>query len=319
MNFMKIKIAELVLDSGTQIRTGLDPETIKEYATAYRAKQKMPPVTAFSSNGSPNILADGFHRVAGAAEAGLLEIDVELKKGDRIAAIRHALGANAKHGLKRSREDKINAVRVASHEFPELSNQDICKLVDVCDDFVREHRVGESPKKKKGPPPPPKPAGDGDKPVPAGPPPKGDPEKPAGKPKGPPTPPAPAKPLVRLDKTGYPIPAEIQEIWDDAEEVQAQLTAISLLRRIINIAEETKNVKFVELGSNGGFNSTLAALDQAYNHFKLVKPHAVCPTCNGFNPSDCTLCKGRGFVSEFLWSNCVPSEVRALREKTAAK
>jgi len=87
------------------------------------------------------------------------------------------------------------------------------------------------------------------------------------------------------------------------------LSAISTVRGTIRQAQDEKRPEWAEIN----FSSVLAQLDQAYAEIKTVKPHAVCPTCQGQNPTNCRLCRGRGFISEFLWDNAVPRETKELR------
>jgi hypothetical protein len=58
----------------------------------------------------------------------------------------------------------------------------------------------------------------------------------------------------------------------------------------------------------------LTSLDKAYAAIGLAMPYAVCPTCQGQNADRCTVCQERGMVSEFFYKNCVPSDVRKIRE-----
>ena len=56
-------------------------------------------------------------------------------------------------------------------------------------------------------------------------------------------------------------------------------------------------------------------LDQAWADIKTAKPFAVCPTCQGQIPDKCTLCYGRGLISEHRWNTCVTREDKEFREK----
>ena len=55
-------------------------------------------------------LADGFHRVRAAQEAGLAGINADVRQGTRRDAVLFSAGANAVHGLRRSNADKRRAV-----------------------------------------------------------------------------------------------------------------------------------------------------------------------------------------------------------------
>jgi Holliday junction resolvasome RuvABC endonuclease subunit len=70
-----------------------------------------PPVVVFY-DGNDYWLADGFHRLQAAIEAGFGELEVDLKLGSRRDAMLHAVGSNASHGLKRTPADKRRAIEL---------------------------------------------------------------------------------------------------------------------------------------------------------------------------------------------------------------
>lgn len=117
------------------------------------------------------------------------------------------------------------------------------------------------------------------------------------------------RPKENIDRTGYPIPESIIWEWQRAQE-----TARTLLAKISDVRSELKNALsesdliFAEVT-----NTTIADLDNAYTSLKCVSPYAVCTSCQGHNRKKCTLCKGRGFISEFAWRSFVPSEIKKLR------
>jgi hypothetical protein len=122
-----------------------------------------------------------------------------------------------------------------------------------------------------------------------------------------PTPPPP--PSQVLDATGWPIPTQLIPLWQRAEEVQEMLTALSRAKGALRAAQENKDKLFAEVL----FSSALSHLDQVWADIKRAKPFAVCPTCQGQLPDQCTLCKGRGLISEFLWNTCVTREDKEFR------
>jgi hypothetical protein len=69
------------------------------------------PIVVFS-DGAEYWLADGFHKIIAAEELGLIEISTDVREGGQRDAILYAVGANAAHGLKRTNQDKRNAVMV---------------------------------------------------------------------------------------------------------------------------------------------------------------------------------------------------------------
>lgn len=54
----------------------------------------------------------GWHRVAGAEQAGLTEIEADVQPGTKRDALLYSAGANATHGLRRSNADKRRSVRL---------------------------------------------------------------------------------------------------------------------------------------------------------------------------------------------------------------
>ncbi len=155
------------ISAGMQVRAGLDDTTVADYAEAMREGAKFPPVEVYS-DGSEFILADGFHRLAAARQCGLQNILAEVHQGTSEDALRHALGANAAHGLRRSNADKRRCVTLALQRWPKLSNRaiaDICavgaplvghvRLVLNCNNITVEDdepsRVGRDGKERKMP------------------------------------------------------------------------------------------------------------------------------------------------------------------------
>lgn len=106
---MKIAIKRIRRDAGLQPRAELVSETVTEYAESMKAGKPFPPPTVYY-DGVSYWLADGFHRVAAALQAGIKSIHVEVKMGEKRDAKLFAAGANAEHGLKRSNADKRRAV-----------------------------------------------------------------------------------------------------------------------------------------------------------------------------------------------------------------
>ena len=114
-----------------------------------------------------------------------------------------------------------------------------------------------------------------------------------------------------LDATGWPIPTQLIPLWQRAGEVQEWLTTLSRLKGVLRSAQENRDMLFAEVC----FSSALSQLDQARSDIKTAKPFAVCPACQGQVPDKCTLCHGRGLISEFRWNTCVPREDKEFREK----
>lgn len=127
------------------------------------------------------------------------------------------------------------------------------------------------------------------------------------------TPPPP--PTQVLDSTGWPIPTQLIPLWQRANEVQELLTILSRVKGTLRSAQENKDVLFAEVN----YSSALSQLDQAWTDIKTAKPFAVCPACQGQLPEQCTLCRGRGLISEHRWNTCVTREDKEFREKAKSR
>jgi hypothetical protein len=314
----KLKLSEIVTDAGTQVRAGLNEATVADYAEALADGAKFPPVIVFH-DGSLYIAADGFHRIHAAVRNGATHIECDVRKGSKLDALKFALGCNAHHGLRRTNADKRHAVGMALREFPNLSDRALAEMCIVSDHFIGDIRR-ESGAKRSHLPPPPRIGKDGKTyrlpppPVRSGlatnypPPPVATPAPVVASPLPPP-------PASVVDGTGWPIPTHLIPLWQRTDEVQEILTTLSRVKGALRAAQENKDKLFTEVN----FSSALSHLDQVWSDVKTAKPFAVCPGCQGQLPDQCTLCRGRGLLSEHRWNACVTSEDKAFRDKVRAK
>jgi uncharacterized ParB-like nuclease family protein len=138
-----LALARLRTDGGTQPRTRLDEEVLSEYAAAYRRGERLPPVRAVH-DGKHYWLFDGFHRLAAQQRCGARQVEVEVQRGSLTDAIWLAAGANKVHGLRRSNEDKVNAIRMALESAlrrsPPPSSRQIAEHVGVSHTAVDNYR-----------------------------------------------------------------------------------------------------------------------------------------------------------------------------------
>ena len=125
----------------------------------------------------------------------------------------------------------------------------------------------------------------------------------------------PPPPSQVLDATGWPVPTQLIPLWNRSSEVQEMLTVLSRVKGALRSAQENRDLLFAEVC----FSSALSQLDQAWTDIKTAKPFAVCPTCQGQLPDKCTLCRGRGLISEHRWNMCVPREDKEFRFKAKAE
>ena len=326
----KLKISEIVTDAGTQVRELLNEQAVVEYAEAMAKGDTFPPVTVFYFK-NRYIAADGFHRIAAAQRNGTSGIECEVFIGDKAEALKFALKSNVHHGLRRTHADKRHAVRMALGAFPEMSDRALAEMCMVDHTFVgdvRRGQVGLTPPVGRSQVQVPAPdiqririGKDGKTyhlpPVPmqrkqvigsvpeAEEPDQTDQTGRAGVVLPPP-------PSRVLDGTGKEIPLQLVPMWLRKEEVSKLLWDVSKVRSALRNAQDAKDVLFREVN----YSSALSHLDQAYADLKTAVPFAVCPTCQGQVADKCTLCKGRGLISEFRWNTCVTRDDKEFRFKT---
>lgn len=115
---------------------------------------------------------------------------------------------------------------------------------------------------------------------------------------------------VALDDLGYPIPEGTARVyWDRRDEAQNILKQLRAARTAVKGILDGDPL-YAEVNVNG----VTSDLGSAINRFKAAVPAYVCTHCQGVTPEKCTVCKGRGVISEFMWS-VVPEEIRKMREK----
>jgi len=136
-----IAIKDIRLDGGTQPRATIDFETVFDYMDAMADGANFPPVVVFY-DGASYWLADGFHRVKAAEQAGSDEIACDLHQGTQQDAQWYSFSANKTNGLRRTNDDKHRAVTAAlGHpNGAQLSNRQIAAHVGVDEGTVRNWR-----------------------------------------------------------------------------------------------------------------------------------------------------------------------------------
>lgn len=144
MRLLKINPKKLKRDRGTQMRLAISEAVVREYADDMLAGAKMPPPVVFY-DGTDYILADGFQRVLAAILAGLSKIEVDVEMGDVREAILYAVGANAKHGVRRTNREKRNAVEtlLKDEEWRQLPDAEIARRCVVTQPFVGDVRSSD--------------------------------------------------------------------------------------------------------------------------------------------------------------------------------
>lgn len=166
-----LALSAVTADWSINPRHERDSATVARYAEAHarrRAWEQNPgddpepdrlprPVVFF--DGKDYWLSRGFHRFAGAADAGLAELEFEVRTGGRRDAMVFALPDNAAHGLARSNKDLARAVELAllDPELSRLSNRELGRLLRCSEWAFRRRRAGGQAAgdaaKDTGPPP----------------------------------------------------------------------------------------------------------------------------------------------------------------------
>lgn len=113
---------------------------------------------------------------------------------------------------------------------------------------------------------------------------------------------------IILDRLGIPVTKAAMPFWNRREEIQALLTKLTSVKGAVKHAQDNKDLLFIEVN----FSSVLAYLDNVYGGIKRAMPYTVCPTCQGKLVDKCTLCGGRGVVSETLYQR-VDENAKKLR------
>jgi hypothetical protein len=104
------------------------------------------PAIVLFGDGQRHWLADGFHRVLAAREAGLTEFPAEVRPGSERDALLCSIAANAGPGLPRSNADKRKAVSLllADPEWGRWSDGAIARHCQVTHVLVGKLRKGVS-------------------------------------------------------------------------------------------------------------------------------------------------------------------------------
>jgi len=137
-----LPLDQLIADPAVHPRTRIRLGTIRQYAASYKEGDTLPPVDVFKSPDGRHFLADGFHRYYGARAAGHADIAVELFEGDVREATRYACGANARHAVPRTREDKWFEVAafLCESELASATDVEIAKTCRVSRQMIAKVR-----------------------------------------------------------------------------------------------------------------------------------------------------------------------------------
>ena len=133
-----LELRSIRTDQAIQQREGiLNNAVVAEYAEAMQSGATFPPVVVFH-DADTHWLADGYHRLEAADEAGVKAIKAEIREGTKRDAILFAVGANRDHGLRRTRADVRRAITTLAMdaEWGLLSDRVIADKVGCSDKTV---------------------------------------------------------------------------------------------------------------------------------------------------------------------------------------
>jgi ParB-like chromosome segregation protein Spo0J len=134
-NTKQLRLAQLKIQTAFQLRVELNAAAVTDYAEAMLAGEQFPPIKVVNHNAT-YILADGFHRVEAARQAGKAAILAEIIEGDEATALEIAVKANRQHGLRMTSADKRRAIKLVLSKWPQKSNREIARLVGCTDPTV---------------------------------------------------------------------------------------------------------------------------------------------------------------------------------------
>ena len=128
----EVPLSKIRLDGGTQSRTAISADAVRDYAEAMDAGADFPPGEAVF-DGKHYWLWDGFHRYHGETTRkksnGLMLLRIQ--PGTLDDALWLSVGANKTHGLKRTNADKRRAVEMALKQRPQMSDRVIAEHCGV--------------------------------------------------------------------------------------------------------------------------------------------------------------------------------------------
>lgn len=139
MTTQSLKLAQIIIDAGTQSRSCITEDVVTDYADRMTRGDEFPAIIVFH-DGTDYFLADGFHRLLAAKRIKCLDIKAQVESGAKLDAIRYSIGANVANGLRRTASDKRRAIVMALENFLDLSDRAIADICAVSHTTVAECR-----------------------------------------------------------------------------------------------------------------------------------------------------------------------------------
>lgn len=121
----------------------IDPEVVKEYVNAIKRGEKFPPMIAFNvtdRKGTKPMLVAGFHRFEAYTEAGVNEVEVDVRDGTYAEAWLAGYQSNLSHGVRYTTIQKRRAISTALLLFAGEAVKSIAERLCVSESTVRSTR-----------------------------------------------------------------------------------------------------------------------------------------------------------------------------------
>jgi len=137
MQFQRLEVKNIIVKGEIQQRAGLNFDYIDELSNEIANGTELPPIDVYDV-AARLLLADGFHRLEAYKRAGVDSVEARIIEGTEREATLHAVGANAKHGLRRKNADKRRAVMtlLTDEEWQLWSDCEIARRAQVSPTFV---------------------------------------------------------------------------------------------------------------------------------------------------------------------------------------
>lgn len=134
-----VQLRDIRANGATQMRAGIDDEHLERLIHAIDEGVELPPIDVFEDDRNIMWLADGFHRWHAYRKRGVAKVKANIWYGTKQDAVVFAAGANADHGLPRTREDKRRAVKALLNDpdWKLKSGREIASQARVSESFVR--------------------------------------------------------------------------------------------------------------------------------------------------------------------------------------
>jgi hypothetical protein len=139
---MNVATAKIRTDPLVQPRVHLNPGVIAEYCEAMLDGDEFPPVEVVLTDGR-YLLVEGYLRFEAAKLANRKTLRCEVRQGDLRMALLRSAAANARHGLRRTWDDKRRAAGklLADMEWSKWSDREIARQCSVSHGFVAQVRA----------------------------------------------------------------------------------------------------------------------------------------------------------------------------------